>query len=84
MTFGTMTITRLHARFAQIERAYKAALGNRDPASVNVRVLLPKIFARARHLGRGEVLTISASARESVQSSRSRVIRVGARTAARR
>jgi hypothetical protein len=39
-----MTITRLHARFAQIEAAYTQALAGRDPASVNVRTLLPKIF----------------------------------------
>ena len=39
-----MTVTRLHARFAQIEAAYMRALAGRDPASVNVRTLLPKIF----------------------------------------
>jgi hypothetical protein len=41
-----MTILRrLNERFERIERAYKAALGSRDPASVNVIDLLPAIFA---------------------------------------
>jgi hypothetical protein len=41
---GDPTVTRLHARFAQVEAAYMQALAGRDPASVNVRTLLPKIF----------------------------------------
>jgi hypothetical protein len=39
-----MSITKLHERFERIERAYVAALGGRDPASVNVFDLLPAIF----------------------------------------
>jgi hypothetical protein len=42
---GAMSITKLHERFERIERAYVAALGGRDPASVNVIDLLPAIFA---------------------------------------
>jgi hypothetical protein len=38
-------VTRLYARFEQIERAYAAALDRRDPESVNVLGLLPAIFA---------------------------------------
>ena len=40
-----MTV-KLHERFQRIERAYLAALGGRPPASVNVRDLLPAIFAQ--------------------------------------
>jgi hypothetical protein len=40
-----MSITKLHERFERIERAYVAALGGRDPVSVNVLDLLPAIFA---------------------------------------
>jgi hypothetical protein len=40
-----MTVTRLpHARFQALEHVYKLALAGRDPASVNVRTMLPKIF----------------------------------------
>ena len=38
------TAARVHQRFEQIERAYVAALAGRDPASVNIRTLLPEIF----------------------------------------
>ena len=42
-----MTVTRLHARYARfhaLEHVYKLALAGRDPASVNIRTLLPEIF----------------------------------------
>jgi len=40
-----MSTSKLHHRFEQIELAYVAALAGRDPASVNVRDLLPAMFA---------------------------------------
>jgi len=39
-----MSVVNPFARFERIERAYTAALAGRDPAGVNVRTLLPKIF----------------------------------------
>jgi hypothetical protein len=62
-----MTVTRLpHARFQALERVYKLALAGRDPASVNVRTLLPKIFELVPDTSVEEILAMLRwSARKS-------------------
>jgi len=61
-------IVRLHARFERIERAYKAALNGREPASVNIRTLLPKIFELVPDTSVEEVVaTLRWSARKDLR-----------------